>query len=67
MDLQSYLPARSQHGLITHQQALAAGLLARDVAALLASGEWVRLRRGVYADGEAYAAAEPFREAPMLG
>lgn len=66
MDLQSYLPARSQHGLITHQQALAAGLLARDVAALLASGEWVRLRRGVYADGEAYAAAEPFREAPML-
>jgi hypothetical protein len=66
MDLQSCLPARSQHGLITHQQALAAGLQTRDVARLVASGEWVRLRKGVYADGAAYAAAEAFREAPML-
>jgi hypothetical protein len=66
MDLQAYGPARAQHGLITHQQALAAGLDARDVARLVASGEWARLRKGVYADGEAYAAAEPFREAPLL-
>jgi hypothetical protein len=66
MDLQGYLPARAQHGLITHGQALDAGLLPRDVARLVARGEWVRLRRGVYADGETYAAAEPFREAPML-
>jgi len=66
MDLQSYLPSRAQHGLLTHRQALAAGLLPRDVARLVASGEWVRLRKGVYADGEAYAALEPFREAPLL-
>lgn len=66
MDLQGYGPARAQHGLITHRQALAAGLQPRDVARLVATGEWARLRRGVYADGEAYAAAEPFREAPLL-
>jgi hypothetical protein len=66
MDLQVHATARAQHGLITHQQALAAGLDARDVARLVASGEWARLRKGVYADGVAYAAADPFREAPML-
>ena len=66
MDLQGYGPARAQHGLITHQQALSAGLSPRDVARLIASGEWARLRKGVYADREAYAAAEPFRDAPML-
>jgi len=53
MDLLGYGPARAQHGLITHRQALDAGLHPRDVARLVASGEWARLRKGVYADGEA--------------
>ena len=66
MDLQGYGPARAQHGLNTHQHALAAGLQARDIAHLVASGAWARVRKGVYVDGESYAAAEPFREAPLL-
>lgn len=66
MDLLSYLPAMAQHGLITHKQALAARLEPRDIALLVLSGAWVRLRKGVYVDGETYRAMEPFREAPLL-
>lgn len=66
MDLQSYVPARAQHGLLTHRQALEGGLSPREVARLVASGKWVRLRKGVYADGEAYADLDPFRDAPIL-
>lgn len=66
MDLVSYLPARAQHGLLTHQQALEAGLTPREIARLVRSKVWVRIRKGVYADAEAYADADRFREAPML-
>lgn len=66
VDLDTYLPARAQHGLLTHQQALDAGLTPADVARLVRTGSWVRVRKGVYADGAAYAAAEPFRAAPLL-
>ncbi|WP_248579335.1 type IV toxin-antitoxin system AbiEi family antitoxin domain-containing protein [Nocardioides sp. InS609-2] len=37
------------HGLITHTAAMSAGLDPADVNALVRSGEWVRVRRGVYA------------------
>lgn len=66
MDLTCYLPAVAQHGLITHQQALRAGLESREIARLAKDGPWVRLRRGVYADGDSYRALEPFRDAPVL-
>ena len=66
MDLLSYLPAVAQRGLITHTQALAAGLDARDIAGLVRRGEWVRLRKSVYVDGDAYRALEPFHDAPVL-
>lgn len=65
MDLLSYLPAVAQHGLITHRQALEAGLAPRDIARLVSTGEWVRLRKGVYVDGAAHLALEPFRAAPL--
>ncbi|PUA79773.1 type IV toxin-antitoxin system AbiEi family antitoxin domain-containing protein [Nocardioides currus] len=66
MDLTSYLPAVAQHGIITHPQALAAGLSARDIARLVVAGDWVRLRRSAYVDGDSYRALDPFREAPLL-
>ncbi|MCY7400875.1 MAG: type IV toxin-antitoxin system AbiEi family antitoxin domain-containing protein [Nocardioides sp.] len=66
MDLSSYLPAVAQHGLITHRQALAAGLSPRDIARLVGRGEWSRLRKGVYVDGAAYADLDPHRSAPLL-
>lgn len=66
MDLASYLPAVSQHGLISHRQALEAGLLPRDIALLVSSGVWVRIRKGVYADGETYRGLDPYRAAPLV-
>lgn len=65
-----YLPAiatiQSQHGLITFGQLCASGLDAHDVRRLVDAGSLVRMRRGVYADGEAWAALEPYRAQPML-
>ncbi|WP_210439036.1 type IV toxin-antitoxin system AbiEi family antitoxin domain-containing protein [Nocardioides xinjiangensis] len=66
MDLLSHRTARTQHGLLTHQQAVATGLSPRDIARLVRAGAWARIRKGVYADAEAYAAADPHREAPMI-
>lgn len=66
MDLSSYLPAVAQHGLITHQQALRAGLGPREIARLVDEAVWVRLRKGVYADRAAYADLDPHRAAPLL-
>jgi len=66
MDLPGYLPAVSQHGLLTHGQALRAGLDARDIARLVRDGTWTRLRKGVYVDGAAYADLDPYRAAPLL-
>jgi len=65
MDLLSYLPAVAQHGLLTHRQAIAAGLQPRDIARLVSTGVLVRLRKGVYADGDTHRNLEPFREAPL--
>ena len=65
-----YLPAvalmGSQHGLITASQLAKAGLDPHDVARLLSSGRLVRLRRGVYADADAWSCLEPFRARPLL-
>jgi hypothetical protein len=47
----------TQHGLVTRQQAIAAGLLARDIDRLVRGGVWALVRRGVYADAELVAAA----------
>lgn len=58
--------ANRQHGLITRAQALAAGLDAREVRRLLAAGALVRVRHGVYADGEAWESLDPFRGRPLL-
>lgn len=65
-----YLPviARllAQHGLITARQLAGAGLDAGDVRRLLAAGALVRLRRGVYADADAWSCLDPFRAQPLL-
>ncbi len=44
--LPAVLPGR--HGLITHAAAMSAGIDPADVTSLVRSGEWVRVRRGVY-------------------
>jgi hypothetical protein len=65
-----YLPAfallRRQHGLITHAQALELVPHRSDVRRLVLAGRLVPVRRGVLADGEVWAAAEPYRERPLL-
>ena len=50
-----------QHGVIARRQALAAGLATDAVEALLESGRWSRLQRGVYATF----GGEPWREAVL--
>lgn len=65
-----YLPVialmQHQHGLVTSRQLCDAGLCPNDVRRLLASGVLVRLRRGVYADADAWHALEPYRAQPLL-
>ncbi|NYE38410.1 hypothetical protein F4692_003558 [Nocardioides cavernae] len=65
-----YLPVialmQHQHGLVTSRQLSVAGLGPNDVRQLLASGVLVRLRRGVYADADAWEALEPYRARPLL-
>ncbi len=55
-----------QHGLVAGRQATAHDLTPRQVARLVSDGSWVRVRRGVYADGEVWAAADPLRGRPLL-
>jgi hypothetical protein len=43
--------ARRQHGLLTHQQALALGFTPDRIRTLLARGAWREIRRGVYVVG----------------
>lgn len=45
--------ASRHEGLVTHEQALAAGLSDDAIAHRVASGRWLRLRRGVYGIGGA--------------
>ena len=52
-----------QRGLITRQQALAAGMTADQIRTMLESGHWVAHRRGVYA----LAGVPPSREQAVLG
>ena len=54
-----------QRGLITHQQCLACGMDPRAVRQLLSSGAWVRVRRGVYADADAWGALDEFHGRPL--
>lgn len=65
-----YLPLialmQRQHGLVTSRQLADAGLDPNDVRRLLRHGALIRVRRGVYADGEAWHALDPFREQPVL-
>lgn len=65
-----YLPAfallQQQHGLISHRQLVALGCSRGDVERLLRAGRLVRVRRGVYADGDAWRAADPHRARPIL-
>lgn len=65
-----YLPAfallHRQHGLITHRQLRDLGLGPSNVRRLVRAGDLVRLRRGVYVDGEVWRAADPFRGQPVL-
>jgi hypothetical protein len=65
-----YLPViallGAQHGLITAGQLSEAGVDSVAVRRLLAAGVLVRLRRGVYVDGDAWSCLEPFRAQPLL-
>ncbi len=65
-----YLPLISQmqkqHGLVTSRQLSAAGLDPNDVRRLVLAGHLVGLRRGVYADGDVWRAADPFLLQPIL-
>lgn len=64
--LMRLLPRVTPDGLITRSAALAAGMDDRELRRLVRRAELVRVRRGVYADAEQWAATEPFRERPML-
>ncbi len=65
-----YLPAfdllHRQHGLITSRQLAELGCTRDDVDRLLGHGKLVRVRRGVYADGDAWSTADPHRSRPLL-
>lgn len=65
-----YLPLialmQRQHGLVTSRQLSLAGLDANDVRRLVRCRRLVRVRRGVYADGEAWDALDAFRGRPVL-
>jgi hypothetical protein len=55
-----------QHGLISSRQALEAGLAPQQLARLVGSGAWVRLRRGIFADAEVWAGLDEFYGRPLL-
>jgi hypothetical protein len=55
-----------QHGLITYRQAYELGMADRDVARLVRSGIWIRVRLGVYAHAEHHASLDPYRGQPLL-
>ncbi|MEQ7009209.1 type IV toxin-antitoxin system AbiEi family antitoxin domain-containing protein [Actinopolymorpha sp. B17G11] len=48
-------------GLFTRPQALAAGVSDREIQRLVSSGEWRRIRRGVYIDAHTYETMSPNR------
>lgn len=56
----------TQHGLIRRQQALTAGMTVRQVDALVRHGEWVVVRRGVYATRARWESLDPYVGRPRL-
>ena len=60
------LPGVTGQGLITRSTAIDAGYDDRDVRRLVRAGSWVRLRRGVYVDGDRWAELDPYRGQPLL-
>ena len=59
--------ARRQHGVITRTQALDGGLSGKQIDTRLASGEWRRLRRGVFALAATPSTFEQVVSAAILG
>ena len=57
---------QAQHGLITFHQLAEKGMSNQDVRRLLTAGELIRIRRGVYADAEAWQALNIYTEQPVL-
>jgi len=64
--LMRLLPAVTGQGLITRSAAIEAGYDDRDLRRLVRAGSWVRLRRGVYVDGDRWAELDPYRGQPLL-
>jgi hypothetical protein len=65
-----FLAARAliekQHGLITARQATEGGLTSADIERLVARGDWLRLRRGVYVEADVWQALDPYRGQPLM-
>lgn len=57
---------RTQHGLITHQQALDCGLTDGSIRRLLRRGDWLSVRHGVYVEGELWKSLDAFLGRPLL-
>jgi Transcriptional regulator, AbiEi antitoxin len=55
-----------QHGLITYAQARDLRFDDRDISRLLRRGRWIRVRRGVFVDGEHWQALDPYLGRPLL-
>ena len=55
-----------RHGLLTRRRALEHGLDDRDIRLLLRRGDWVQLRRGVYAERATWDSLDIFRGRPLL-
>lgn len=55
-----------QHGLLLRRQALAAGMTVKQIAAMLRSGEWVAVRRGVYTTRARWESLDPYVGRPRL-
>lgn len=55
-----------QHGLLLRRQALAAGITVTQIGALLRSGEWVAVRRGVYTTRARWESLDTYVGRPRL-
>lgn len=55
-----------QGGLLTRHDALDCGLSPSMISKLIRDREWIIIRRGVYADADAWAALDPYRGRPRL-
>lgn len=58
MDAEIYALASRQGGVFTYAQALSYGYLPVGIQRRLRSGEWQRIRRGAYAQGQLYASLD---------